>query len=458
MAKQSRRQFLKTSLARAAGITTAASLGLHLGLGKRVLAQSSSRFSDNKALVCVFLFGGCDSYNLLVPTQAGDYQTYKGVRQNLAYSPDQVRGISPNSTSPYSVGMPTAASALAQLFDEKKLSLVANIGPMTQPVTKAMIKNQPSLLPPQLFSHNDQQGLWQSGLGYTGSSTGWGGRMADLIADTSDPLSMNLSINGNNLMQAGTIIQPFSVDASGPEQMAALDPTKDWNARRIDVFSRLLEDVQHPFERAYASKLQSAAQNNERLIQALSSVAPTEVSYNEDNNLAQQLKMVARLIASQQALGQPRQIYFVGMGGWDTHDNQSSVHPQLLQYLGHALQSFQQDIDARGLAQGVTTFTMSEFGRTLTSNGDGTDHGWGGHQMVMGDAVKGGEIFGRLPSLALNSNDDMGDGRMVPELSVEQMGADLARWFGLSEPEINTIFMNLNRFDANALSMFKTYV
>jgi uncharacterized protein (DUF1501 family) len=456
MKKLSRRAFLRSSLASSAAITSASALGINLALSRAVMAQSSARFNDTKALVCVFLFGGNDSFNLLVPTDNSDYAIYQGVRQNLAYAQDELLAMPGVSNQPYALGMPGAATSLHQLFESKKMSLVANIGPLAQPLTKSMIAKNDSLLPPQLFSHNDQQSLWQSASMNTSSTTGWAGRMADLIADTNDNLSMNLSIYGNNLMQSGTSIQPFSLSASGPENFAALNPAQDWNANRVAIFERLMDDVSTPLQRAYANKLLSAAGNNQRLLQAIETVEPTSVNYPNGSDLADQLKMVATLIASQEHLGQARQVYFVGMGGWDTHDAQSTVHPQLLSVLGDALLAFQQDLDQRELSQQVSTFTMSEFGRTLTSNGDGTDHGWAGHQLIMGGAVEGGSIFGHMPSLTLNSDDDLGDGRILPSLAVDQFGGALTKWFGLSDNEMNAVFPNLHRFDADYLSMFKS--
>lgn len=451
-----RRQFLKSGFASMAAVTTASSLGLHLSLSSRLMAQTSTRFSDYKALVCIYLYGGCDSYNLLVPTSQNDYNSYQNVRQNLAYSKEQLLHLNPQNDIPYALGMPGPASSLQALFNQQKMSIVANVGPMRQPLSKAMVLSNPELLPPQLFSHNDQQSLWQSAMMNTSSNTGWGGRMADLIGDTNDSLSMNLSINGNNLLQSGSIIQPFAVDASGPERMSALNAEQNWNSRRIETFNKLMQDAQHPLERAYANKLLSANENNSRLIQALSTTSAPSTAYPADNDLADQLKMVAQLIASQTQIGQPRQIYFVGMGGWDTHDNQSNLHPQLLANLGDAMLAFQEDLEARQVDQGVSTFTMSEFGRTLTSNGDGTDHGWGGHQLIMGNAIKGGHIFGSMPSLMLNSDDDMGDGRMVPSLAVDQFAGDLSRWFGLGDAELSEVFPNIGRFDNSTLRMFES--
>ena len=454
MTNSTRRQFLKRSLGAAGALTTAASMGLNLSLSSRVMAQSSARFNDHKALVCVFLYGGNDSYNLLVPTEVSDYQTYQSVRQNLAYPRETLLPITPNSPQPYALGMPAEATSLHSLFTQNKLSVVANIGPMAQPITKSMLQNNASLLPPQLFSHNDQQSLWQSSTMNTSSRTGWGGRMADLIADTNDTLSMNLSLFGSNLMQAGTVVQPFAISPDGPEAMVALDANQDWNSQRVQVFQPLMQQAQHPLELAYANKIRSAEQNNQRILDALETVTPSTVTFPFGNELGEQLQMVASLIATQPLLGQRRQIYFVGMGGWDTHDAQAQLHPQLLGRLGDALKAFQDDLTARGISQNVVTFTLSEFGRTLTSNGDGTDHGWGGHQLVMGDAINGGDVLGQLPSLALNSDDDIGDGRMIPTLSIEHMGHNLASWFGLSNNELDAVFPNASRFDMEMLRLF----
>lgn len=450
----SRRLFLKQSLMSAGSLTTAASLGLNLTLSRAVMAQSSARFNDYKALVCVFLYGGNDSFNMLVPTDPNDYSIYQGVRQSLAYPRETLLPLASASSSAYAVGLPPSAAPLQELFNAEKLAFVSNIGPMQRPLSKAMLLNDNSLLPPQLFSHNDQQALWQAGSMNTGSRTGWGGRMADLLYDSNDSLSMNLTLFGNNLLQAGTQVVPFAVSPDGPEAFAALDPNQPWDAERIDLFNRMLELSANPLERAYARKLTSAANNNARILTAIESVSPTTTSYPEGNDLAAQLRMVATLIASQPVLGQSRQIYFVGLGGWDTHDAQAQLHPQLIATLSHALKAFQDDIDERGLGDSVVTFTASEFGRTLTSNGDGTDHGWGGHQLVMGGPVDGGSIKGQLPSLALNSDDDIGDGRMIPTLALEHLGSELAAWFGLSDNELAAVFPNLGEFDRSALQLF----
>ena len=453
--KTTRRNFLKTLLSGTASLSTAGAALGSLSLMKSALAQSSSQFDDHKALVCIFLFGGNDSFNMLVPTANADYQAYQGVRQNLAFSQENLLAISPATEQAYPLGMPSAMAPLHQLFTENKLAILANTGPLLQPVTKSQALANEKLLPPQLFSHNDQQKHWQTSWPEQRASTGWSGRMADLLMDTASPLSMNYSLFGNNLWQTGTSAIPYSINASGVEHLAALDPEKQWNSQRIEVFNQLVNSSNHLLAQGYADIVRRTQANISTVSAAINSAPETGIDYPQ-TDIARQLKMVASLCSVQQLLGQQRQIFFVGMGGFDTHDAQASTHPVLLQTLSQALFAFQQDLEALGLAEQVTSFTMSDFGRTLTSNGDGTDHGWGGHQMILGGAVKGGDIYGTLPEdLRLNSIDDLADGRMIPSTSVDQYAATLSRWFGLSENEINGVLPNLSRFNTRDLSFMK---
>ncbi|MEP1445611.1 MAG: DUF1501 domain-containing protein [Paraglaciecola sp.] len=449
-----RRSFLQKSLASIAGITSASGVGLNFSLANAALANSTTRFDDYKALVCVFLYGGNDSLNMLVPTDDYEYQIYQQVRQGLAYSQESLLPINPNSPQPYAVGMPAAMSAAHSLFQQSKLAVVTNTGPLMQPLTKAQAIQDRALLPPQLFSHNDQQNHWQSAKPQNPAFSGWAGRMAELITDTQVGLPVNLSIDGINLLQTGANSSPFSLNSGGPEQFAGLDGTKDWNSQRVAAFQKLLNNTPHLLEQGFKNVLLSAATNNALISAALEQAVATQIQYPANNSLAEQLKMVANLASVHEQLGQQRQIFYVGLGGWDTHDNQATSHPRLLQSLSEALSAFQANIDELGLSEQVTTFTMSDFGRTLTSNGDGTDHGWGGHQLIMGGAINGRELYGTMPSLELGSDDDLGDGRIIPTLSVDQYAASLSRWFGLSETELNAVFPNLSRFDMSNLDFF----
>lgn len=446
-----RRNFVKSLLGSSIGMSSASAAMSSMTLMNSALAQTSNRFDDYKALVCVFLHGGNDSFNMLIPSDNIDYQGYQAVRQNLAIAQNDLINITPSSATPYNLALPKFMAPMQQLFSQGNLAFLANTGPLLHPVTKSQAQQNVNLLPPQLFSHNDQQKHWQTSWPEQSSLTGWAGRMADLIMDTQNPLSMNLSITGTNIWQTGVNSLPYSLDASGVETFSALDPNKSWNNDRVNVFTQLMAAEKHKLGQAHNAIYNRAQNNIDIVANAINSIGEPSIAYPE-NHLANQLKMVATLASSQQLLSQPRQVFFVSMGGFDTHDNQNSDQPMLLQSLSDALFAFNADLQARGLANNITSFTMSDFGRTLTSNGDGTDHGWGGHQIIMGGAVKGGDIYGTMPEdFTLNSADDFGDGRIIPTTAVDQYAATLAKWFGLSINEINAVFPNLSRFNNSDL-------
>lgn len=447
-----RRNFIKSLLGSSVGISSSSATLASLTLMNRALAQKSNRFDDYKALVCIFLHGGNDSFNMLIPNDTLNYQRYQNVRQNLAVAQSDLLPITPSSATPYNLAVPNFMQPMQTLFNQGNLAFLANTGPLLQPVTKSQALQNYNLLPPQLFSHNDQQKHWQTAWPEQSSLSGWAGRMADLIMDTANPLSMNLSIAGTNILQTGINSLPYSLDASGVETFAALNPNESWNKERINVFQQLMAAETHLLGKAHNAIYHSAQSNIDIVANAINQDASTQIQY-PNNSLADQLKMVARLASSEQQLAQPRQIFYVSMGGFDTHDNQTTTQPMLLQNLSSALFAFNADLQARGLSNNVTSFTMSEFGRTLTSNGDGTDHGWGGHQIIMGGAIQGGDIYGVMPEdFTLGSADDLGDGRIIPSTSVDQYAATLAKWFGLSENEINAIFPNLSRFEQHDLN------
>jgi uncharacterized protein (DUF1501 family) len=446
-----RRNFVKSLLGGSVGISSASVALSSMSLMNSALAQTSNRFDDYKALVCVFLHGGNDSFNMLIPSNNIDYQRYQSVRQNLAIAQSDLINITPSSAMPYNLAMPSFMTPMQQLFNQGNLAFLANTGPLLQPVTKSQAQQNVNFLPPQLFSHNDQQKHWQTSWPEQAALTGWAGRMADLIMDSQNPLSMNLSVNGTNILQTGVNSLPYSLDASGVEIFSALDPNKNWNNDRVNTFRQLMSAEKHVLGQAHNAIYNRAQNNIDIVANAISNASAPSITYPE-NHLADQLKMVATLASSQQLLSQPRQVFFVSMGGFDTHDNQNTDQPMLLQSLSEALFAFNADLQTRGLADNITSFTMSDFGRTLTSNGDGTDHGWGGHQIIMGGAVKGGDIYGTMPEdFTLNSADDFGDGRIIPTTSVDQYAATLAKWFGLTVNEINAVFPNLSRFEHSDL-------
>lgn len=449
-----KRQFLKSLLASGVGLSSYSALAGQMSMINAMAKSSTSlaKPAGYKALVCIFLYGGNDSYNMLIPTDNSDYQIYAGVRQNLAIAQDSLTPLTTVSNLPYNVGLPSYMSPIGHLFAQGNLAFVNNVGPLVEPTLKSAIETDSANLPPQLFSHNDQQKLWETAGTNINDLAGWAGRMVDLIGDTSsNSLSPNISFAGNNIMQTGNSFQPYSMTAEGAPMFSALNPQHDWNQARINIFDRLLATDSHAIGGAYSAILNRARANALLVNQALDSTPELQTTFSDDS-LSQELAMAARLIAARNTLSMDRQVFFIGFGGWDTHDRQVDDHPRLLTTLSNAMHSFNNAIEELGLAQDVTTFTASDFGRTLTSNGDGTDHGWGGHQMVMGGAVNGGQFFGTMPELALGSKDDVGDGRMLPTTSCEEYGAQLARWFGLSDSEITQVFPTLNRFNQDNLA------
>jgi uncharacterized protein (DUF1501 family) len=449
-----KRQFLKSILASSIGATSYSAVGQQLAMINA--AAKSTTLEGYKALVCIFLYGGNDSYNMLIPTENTDYQTYAGVRQNLAIAQNSLTPLSTNTSLPYALGVPDYMNPLANLFHQGRLAFVNNVGPLVEPTLKAAIENGSAKLPPQLFSHNDQQKLWETGGSNIGELAGWAGKMADLITDTtSNAISMNISLAGNNVMQTGNLVQPYSMTSNGAPMFEALNPLKDWNNRRIELFDQLTALDNHSLGNAYKKIMSTSRTNALKVNQALDSLPELVTTFDEDS-LSQELAMTTKLIASRNTLAMNRQVFFIGFGGWDTHDRQLEDHPRLLSTLSNALNRFNDSMDELGLSDSVTTFTASDFGRTLTSNGDGTDHGWGGHQIVMGGAVNGGELYGEMPELALNSKDDIADGRMIPTTSSEEYGAQLAKWFGLSDSEIAQVFPTLSRFDQSNIDFLSS--
>lgn len=450
-----RRDLLKALLASGIGAATYSATASQLGLVNALSQQN--RFDDYKAIVCIFLYGGNDSYNMLVPTDATDYSTYANVRQNLAIAQEDILPLTTSSSLPYNIGLPSSMSSIEQLFQDQQLSFIANVGPLVEPTTKSSILAKTANLPPQLFSHNDQQKLWLKGNNDLSQVTGWAGRMADLLTDVNPQsnLPINLSMSGTNVLQTANQQPMYALTPEGAQMFGGLDPTQMWNDRRISVLDQLIGLNTHKIGQAYSNKLNQARTNALVVDAALRNAPPITTPFN-DNRLEDDLNMVAQMISARNELNMQRQVFFVGFGGWDTHDSQVEQHPELLTTLANALSSFNSALKELGLDEQVTTYTASEFGRTLTSNGDGTDHGWAGHQMVMGGAVDGGKIFGQLPSLELNSEDDAGEGRIIPTTSSEQFSASLAKWFGLTDSEIAEVFPQISRFDSTTINLFSS--
>jgi uncharacterized protein (DUF1501 family) len=474
MSRNDRREFLQRSLCALAGSAAFGSM-----FGKLALARSAANpgrmllGSDYRALVCIYLFGGNDCYNTIVPRD-GAYTEYAQTRTNLAVPQDELLPLNALS-GPLNgglFGLHPEMTGIQQMFHEGRAAIIANVGPLVRPVNKALYDQPGTLLPAQLYSHSDQTVLWQTPRADATTRTGWGGRLADIFSasNVNQVLSMNVSLHGDNVFQAGEEVAPYFMSAEGVEEIDLIrtdapncGPTGHWNRRRCLSFHALLnQSHQHPFERAYAEKARRAIETSAEVTTALAlhpesdpvfqpfrDAFPTAMPY-----LARQLLMIARMIRARHDLQMSRQLFFAGLGGFDTHDRQLDDHPTLLRTLSSSVKAFYDVLEAMGLSESVTAFTGSEFGRTLTNNGDGTDHGWGGQHFVFGGAVNGQRIYGRMPSLALNGNpDDAGWGQIIPTLAVDQYAATLASWYGLSDADRDDIFPNLVHMAGPILSI-----
>jgi uncharacterized protein (DUF1501 family) len=407
----------------------------------------------------VFLFGGNDSFNMVVPRSNAEYNVYAASRQNLAIAQGNLLPINPLTPDGALYGMHPSMGGLQELFESNRLAFVSNIGPLIQPMTKDQFFQQSVPVPPQLFSHNDQQDQWHSLKGNSQSSTGWAGRIADLIRTSvaGQQMSTNASMFGNNLFQSADETISYVMGPNGPIPFEAFsnsgDPDDLLYQQRL-AFERIINaDYSSIYERGYAEIQRRAVDAADRVGEAISN-APVLGTPFPMSQLGLQLQTVARLIAVRDELQMQRQVFFVAAGGFDSHDNQNDDQPSLLGGISSAMTAFYNATVELGVADSVTSFTQSDFGRTLTSNGDGTDHAWGGIQLVVGDAVRGRDLYGTYPALEIGGADDVGGGRMIPTTSADQYAATLARWFGIPDAELDIVAPHIDNFAARDLGFF----
>jgi len=444
-----RRRFLKL------GTQTIAGAGLALGANPLFTlanaADGGLGGSDYRALVCVYLEGGCDGFSLMVPTGNSEYQEYASSRGDLAVARDSLVGLGGGSAP---LGLHPSAASLAPIYDDGRLALISNIGTLIEPTTREQYENHAVALPAQLFSHSDQSIQWQQLQGSNRGQQGWGAGAAGYLSSFQErDYLTSISLAGSNYWQAGVGQRPFTMTESGVLEYAGMDGDSDWQQPRVEAFRRVLENQRrHLFSNAYADLQKRAISVTTELGAVLESNAGLFTEQPPENELAAKLGMVAQLIGAQEQLGLRRQIFYVSMRGFDVHDSQNRDLPELFSELSAALSFFQGRIDALGRSNEVTTFTASDFGRSLKSNGDGTDHGWGNHLMAMGGAVQGGQIVGDLPRLDINGVDSVHNGRILPTLSATQYAATLLRWVGLDDSQLHTVLPNLQNFSTQDLN------
>lgn len=443
----SRRRFLGEASCAAVGSTALFSSLLQLRMTSTAAAQNAGS-DDYKALVCLFLAGGNDSFNMLVPNNNDAYAEYKTTRDNIALDQGDLLPITSGGQNYAEFGIHPSMPELRDLYNSGDVSFVANVGTLVRPTTKSDYQNKIAL-PSGLFSHSDQQIHWQTSVPQVkgASPGGWGGRTADLLMSLNEnsQVSMNISLSGVNIFQTGDEAFAYISGLNGGTEMVNYDQ----NYFKGAVDQLLAQEYQNLFTRTFA-------QNNRRFIDSSilfnEAIEPIEIlTPTPPTRLAERFKIVARSIKAHSALNHNRQTFFVRAGGWDHHSEVMDAQTVMLAEVSQAVKFFNDAMEEIGMKDKVVLFTASDFGRTLTSNGVGSDHAWGGNHFVLGGPVNGGRIFGQYPSLVLGSSLLLNRGRIIPTTSVDEYGSELARWFGVSSGEMETVFPNIKNFYDPAL-------
>jgi len=447
----SRRDFLRRSCCTVAAGFAAASFS-RFGLVS-ALAQTAQ---DYKALVCVFMFGGNDSNNLVVPFDNSGYGSYRQIRADLALAQGGLLPINPPSIgSPF--GFHPRLAELQGLFNGGQLALLANVGTLIRPTTRDQVQHGQAHLPQNLFSHADQQTQMQTASLDGSGQTGWAGRTADKIQSiygSSFPIIISLA--GTNIFCEGLAARAIESSGDPTRPLSGFGSSSTSQARFAALQNLLTFDTGVSLIQAASGVTSHALQDSKALADALAAQA-TLATVFPDSNLACQLKQVAQIIQARAALGIPRQIFFVSIDGFDTHSDQVAAQDGLYTDLSQAMGAFYQATVEIGVAPQVTTFTLSDFGRTYQPDSNsGTDHAWGSHHLIMGGGVTGGDFYGSFPTLALAGPDDASDeGRWIPTTSLDQYAATLANWFGVPAADLPTIFPNLSNFANPVLNFVK---
>ena len=482
-----RRAFLRRSAIVGAAVAPPA---LPLALSLFGSGAAVSQMADYRALVCLFMNGGNDSANMVLPTDTASwqaYQTYRGTLPEpialqaagtapladarpgtsaalggvLQIAPDTFPG-DPNAGRPFALH-PLMVDA-ARLFDAGRLAVVANVGPLTMPLTRSEYLTRARAIPARLFSHNDQVSTWQA-LAPDGARVGWGGMLADRVAGLNDNVVFtSVSAAGRAVFLSGDSTFQYQVGPQGGVAISGLSgPLFGSDAAAASLRAVLHDPATHLLAREHARIVQRsiAAQAGFQAAFA-AAAAPVPSSYRhpvlgtlQANSLATQLQTVARIIDARAGLGVRRQVFYVNLAGFDTHDDQNRRHADLMARVSHALGYFDEAMGALGLREQVTLFTASDFGRAFTSNGDGTDHGWGGHHLVLGGQVMGRRIHGRFPAVGLDHDEDAYSGSLLPAVAVDQYAATLGRWFGVTDADLDAVFPNLRNFASRDLGFMR---
>jgi len=463
--KISRRQFI--GQANCAAVGTASLLSSLLSLRLTAGAASASNFTDYKALVCLFLNGGNDSFNMLVPRQQSAYNEYEQVRggvggSGLAIPRANLHQISsslqntPAGAGYSDFGIHPDLPYLKTLYDQGDLAFVSNVGSLIEPTSLVEYNDGSKPLPEGLFSHPDHQIHWQTLVPQVRGTApkGWGGRMAEVMshANQQSNISMNISLSGANVLQSGTTTVPYITDPGGVIELNKYG--QNTSLGQDPILSLAVDDILgHHYQSIYSKTLAQANRNSidasvafKTALDSLSTpFDPSAIS--SETQTYQRLSMVSKIMEARTALSMNRQVFFVERGGWDHHNELLDPQSGLFIELNEAIEIFWTAIQSMGLENNVVLYTASDFGRTLTSNGSGSDHAWGGNHFIISGSANGGEIYGKYPDLALdNSSTDLGRGRILPTTSVDAYMAELANWYGVPQSEISTVIPNINNF------------
>ena len=464
----SRRQFLKS----AAAMSLGGAAGFVCDLNR--LNAFAADTTGYRALVCVFLFGGMDCHDTVIPYDTGNYNDYADIRSSLFDEYDDLVGGSTRERSqllPLNLfnasdfsgrqfALPPELAPLHDLMGQNNCSIVSSVGPLVQPMNRTQFRDGSVPRPPRLFSHNDQQSVWMASQP-EGARFGWGGRLADMMLAANanpDATFTVVSTAGNAVFLSGQFASQFEVGPSGPQPIRGLGDDNLFGSGALPAIyeSHLRaenETLTNLLQSDYVNMVSRSIDANRTLSASFQQAAPFTTAFPQ-SRLGAQLQIVARVIGERQTLGVGRQIFFVGIGGFDTHSRQAESIPGLHADIATSMRAFYDATAEMGVANDVTAFTASDFGRTLTVNRDGTDHGWGAHHFVVGGALRGNQMLGTFPLPVINHNYDTGNGRIIPTTSVDQFAGTLGSWFGLNNTELDDALPGLSNFSIRDIGLF----
>ena len=466
--RHTRRHFLQTG--------AALSLGAATGFANDLMRFNAfaADTSGYRALICVFLFGGMDGHDTVIPYDTANYNDYAQIRRELfnryegnmggsTRARDQLLPLTLANASSFGgrqFALPPELGPIHELIDRGDGAVVANVGPLVAPLNRTQFQNRTGSRPPRLFSHNDQQSVWMSSQP-EGARFGWGGRLADMIAAASsnpDSTFTSVSASGNTVFLQGEVVGQYQVGSNGPQEIVGVSDDELFGSAALPgMYESMLkaegQTVSNILRRDFVNIMDRSIDANRTLRESFGGAAPFTTTFPQ-NRLASQLQVVARIIALRGTLGVNRQVFFVADGGYDTHSNQHNSIPNRHGGIATAIRAFHDAMTELGVEQDVTSFTASDFGRTLTINRDGTDHGWGNHHFVIGGGVNGARMVGQMPLPVLGHDQDSGNGRLIPTTSVDQFAATLGAWFGLDNGELDTALPGLSNFSQRDIGLF----